>query len=124
MLIRDKAIELVKPEQRKGVADAANTARNFFKHADKDPDAVLEFDPGQTDWFLLDACFKYIELTGKRPPLYNVFHVWFHMQYTSVALSPGGDDIMAPLKLAYAGKSRREFFAIAEADVLRRGGTP
>ena len=36
---------------------------NFFKHADRDPDGVIEFRPSLTKFFLFDAVEMYRQLT-------------------------------------------------------------
>lgn len=54
-----------------------NEAENFFKHADRDPEASLDFNPQQSEFFIADACFQYEKLTGERPPLFVVYRIWF-----------------------------------------------
>lgn len=67
----------VKPEHRKQLHKLVREAENFFKHADRDPDAVLEFQPESTMFMILDAVEKYHELSGENPPITSIFTVWF-----------------------------------------------
>lgn len=39
---------------------------NFFKHADRDPDAILDFDPGMNEWYILYATAAR-QLCGEAP---------------------------------------------------------
>ena len=54
--------------------------QNFFKHADRDPDAELEFNPEFTEYMLLDAMVTYARITGEIPTLFNAFSTWFTLQ--------------------------------------------
>ena len=59
-----------------------NPARNFFKHADRDPDAVWsDFSDDQCDHILLIACFDLVELDGKSPIEVQVFLTWYAALY-------------------------------------------
>jgi hypothetical protein len=48
---------LIRPEKREEVRTPFNEAQNFFKHADADPNKVLEFRPAVNDFVLFD-CFQ------------------------------------------------------------------
>jgi hypothetical protein len=61
-----------------------NRAENFFKHADKDPEASCTLDPEWTEAILLDASRKYIQLTGEQPPYLLVFMIWFVLRHPHV----------------------------------------
>ena len=67
----------IKPEHRDELRKAFRKAQNFFKHAKKDPDAILKFNPESTEFFLFDAGEKYRELSGEFPAILNVFWLWF-----------------------------------------------
>lgn len=53
-----------------------NAPRNFFKHADKDPDGTLEFDGKENEPLLLDACLTLTELSNQRLSEANVYLGW------------------------------------------------
>src|SRR5688572_4863539 len=44
-MIKDWVRESFQPDYRKTVDKALNEAQNFFKHADRDANDVLEYDP-------------------------------------------------------------------------------
>lgn len=52
------------------------TPQNFLKHADKDPDSVLQLSPGAAELLLLDCVTTYSGLTGEEPPIFLAFAVW------------------------------------------------
>ena len=76
-LQKDLILELAKPEFRAELIQKMNAAENFFKHADKDPDALLEFNPVQTDIMIQDALESYFHLTGEQTPLMTTYKAWF-----------------------------------------------
>jgi hypothetical protein len=51
--------------------------QNFFKHADRDPDAEIEFFPEMTEPFIADACKTYMEMTSEVVPIFQCFMWWF-----------------------------------------------
>ena len=70
-----------KPEYRAELLQSLNEAENFFKHADKDHDQLLDFNPRQTELLLLDACEKYHVMTGERSPLFLVYRMWAYLTW-------------------------------------------
>ena len=73
--------ECVKEEKKKEFRDLLFKARNFFKHADRDPDAILDFDPWQSELFLYDSMRIYYHLTGKQTVEMRFYNLWFMMRY-------------------------------------------
>ena len=49
---------------------------NFFKHAEKDPDRLLDFNPDATELLVLDAVFTYESLTHEVAPVLSTFKAW------------------------------------------------
>ncbi len=70
---------IIKPEYLKEVRSKLVEAQNFFKHADKDPDELFDFNPAVTELLILDACLLYEELVSHKDPLLTVYRVWFNM---------------------------------------------
>ncbi len=55
----------------------ANYGRNFFKHADADPDAVLDaFSDDRNEHVILAATFDYDTLASTKPMEVQVFPLW------------------------------------------------
>ncbi|MNZ33339.1 hypothetical protein D3C78_506840 [compost metagenome] len=63
--------------KRKEWTKILNAPRNFFKHADADPDGTLEFDESANETLLLDACLILSELSDCALPEANVYLGWF-----------------------------------------------
>lgn len=68
-------------DQRQDWYRLLNSPANFFKHADRDPDAELTFDSKMTEAFLLDATFLYQGLTGDLFHEGKVYRAWFFLKY-------------------------------------------
>ncbi|MFZ5452825.1 MAG: hypothetical protein ACOZF2_13295 [Thermodesulfobacteriota bacterium] len=49
----------------------------IFKHADRDHEETLNFNPNLSDFFALEACGTYHKLTGEFPPLFKLFQIWY-----------------------------------------------
>jgi len=73
------AIQEDRPElSRKEIYRLASEHASFFKHADRDPDAILQhFDPTEADAVLWVACHDLGSLTGRKPVEADVFELWF-----------------------------------------------
>ena len=64
-----------------------NPSRNFFKHADRDPNAILnDFRDDECDHVLLMPCYDIVELEKKSPIEAQVFLVWYAALYPSKIL--------------------------------------
>ncbi len=76
----------VRDEYRKEVELKFNKARNFFKHADVDPEGVVEFNSESSELELWDACRMYQTLTGELPPILGVYMAWFHIHHENLLI--------------------------------------
>lgn len=54
-----------------------NKSRNFFKHADADPNGELEFDEAENEMLLLDACLILHDVSNTALSEANVYIGWF-----------------------------------------------
>lgn len=75
--IKGYVARMIKPEYLKEFNDKINEAANFFKHADKDADKLLEFSSEQTEIPLLDICSMYQNLTNEATPLMAIYRIWY-----------------------------------------------
>jgi hypothetical protein len=55
MFVKDMIFDYVKPEYQEVIRQSVNKAENFFKHADRDHEASLDFNPDQSETYILDA---------------------------------------------------------------------
>lgn len=57
-----------------------NKAKVFTKHADRDPEGILEFRPEANAFTLWEASVKYQQLTGERVATFEAMRCWFLMK--------------------------------------------
>jgi hypothetical protein len=76
-----KDMSFFRPEKHKEIRDIFNKPQNFFKHADEDPDELLEFNPQVTEIFMLDALLTYEGLTGHLVALFGTFKSWMLLHH-------------------------------------------
>jgi hypothetical protein len=80
-----KDSDFIKPESKKEYIDFLNRPQNFFKHADRDPNGVLDFRPQGTDIWLLDCVMMQRALsTGPVLREFYLFEVWFNVEYPNL----------------------------------------
>jgi hypothetical protein len=115
---------IVPPEYKQDFQQRVHGARNFFKHADKDPDASLEFNPTETEPYLLDGALAYVRLAGERPPLIRTYTMWAALTWAKGGLTYA--DISAEAFESQAQRvsqmSRRAFFDGCIAGAYRASG--
>lgn len=79
--------------RRKDLVKALNAPRNFFKHADKDPQGILEFDESVNVDTLLDAVLLYWTVSGEYLSSANVFMGWFTTKHPEMRDAISGNQI-------------------------------
>jgi hypothetical protein len=68
--------EIVIPGKEAELARLFVKAENFFKHADKDPEATIDFSPEINEILLWEASVKYRELTSEITSPMGAIIVW------------------------------------------------
>jgi hypothetical protein len=74
----------VKPEHVSEVIKLFAEAENFLKHADRDPDNILEFPLAVPELFLWECVAKYPELTDETPLLMHAYRIWFLIHHSDI----------------------------------------
>lgn len=97
----------IRPEKRKEWLGHLNEAANFFKHADRDPDDVLQFYPAVTPFFILDSIQIYALLTKDFPHDQRAFIAWFNAAYSDLLLE--GPIKQAVVELLTSGLNPDDF---------------
>jgi hypothetical protein len=85
-LIKDS--DWIRPERKKEYLAIINRSQNFLKHADTDPDTVIEFDPEELPLWLVDSNRMYSMLTNRLLGEGMVFLAWFMVAYPQY-IKPG-----------------------------------
>ena len=101
--------ELVKPEFRDTLYQALHKAENFFKHADRDQDVLLSFNPAQSEFILLEGVEAYVELTKELPALILAFRTWWMIHHRSMLAKPMQDLLATLGPLEYTSYERPRF---------------
>ena len=111
-MIKDWIVDMVGPELSGEFRRFINMAQNFFKHADKDTHAVLDFSPAATDVLMLDACWAYRRVAGELLPILATFEIWAGMTFASAyVIYPETEDLDPAFLRRMASLPRAEFFA-------------
>lgn len=58
-----------------------NAFKNFFKHADKDYDKTINFDPVMNHYHIIDSIILLNRLDHKHTPETLAFLIWFDLKY-------------------------------------------
>jgi len=71
-----------------------NCSYNFFRHADKDSDEAIDFDPATSHFFILDATHLYQALNDKLFYEGAIFRLWFNKTYPEYAIEAAEDALL------------------------------
>ena len=108
-------------EKKKNWLNCSNEAENFFKHADRDPEGVIDFSPEINELLLWEASLKYSELTSEETSPMAAIQLWFqvkHPEYFKLEASKQNKFKQSALWAKSAGK--KQFYkAILEASLLQ-----
>ncbi len=77
VFIKNEILKYVKENMKKRMLNKINEAENFFKHADRDINVVLDFRPKQTEYLMWEATQIYYDITKKKPDKFNIYNYWF-----------------------------------------------
>ena len=81
-IVRDN--DIFQPERKSEYLAAIFRSRNFFKHADRDPRSIHEFNTFLNDFSLIDAINMYKMLKKHWTPETRMFYVWFILAYPNL----------------------------------------
>lgn len=122
LLIKEGFKEYVYPDKIKYIIHKMNEAENFFKHADNDPNSILEFAPEQTEFLMWEACLKYRELSSERTPIFELFISWFYIQRPNLfQLSEESSALLMSVSEDYKKYNRQKFFTDILQLLMRQG---
>lgn len=107
--------QYLEPEDAKAVLDGIRDSQNFLKHADRDPNRILEFNPADTEYLLRESAFIYVEHVDPTPKLtanIKAYENWFVVRHPEIATKhPDLRPMVGMAKRAGIDKlSRREFY--------------
>jgi len=80
--------DVIREERRAEFKQILNRPRNFFKHADSDPEETLEFRAAEVPYLLFECAHLYLKCTGRTLREGWAFLLWFGMNNPDV-IGPG-----------------------------------
>jgi hypothetical protein len=83
-LVRSGA--MVREDCRKEVLRTMAAPENFFKHADRDPDKTIEFNPETTQYVIFASLAEFQVLTGEVSKAGQLFQAWFLITHEGMLL--------------------------------------
>jgi hypothetical protein len=83
--------------------------QNFFKHADRNPTATVDFAPGLTEFILFDAVAKFRDLAGEPPLMLAAYELWFVVRFAEYWAHTPQHAIAQRAQSLFGLLSRREF---------------
>ena len=93
-----RGAQQIRPESRKNFQKIINRYENFFKHADRDADSLLDFNPVATELYLLDAVLTYENLTQEYAPILSTLKMWMFIQNPNFMNKVDRDKLLPLLK--------------------------
>ncbi len=82
---------------------------NFFKHARKDPDEMVEYSRALTDVYLFDACRLFCHLNGVKTPLIMAFEFRIQLSYPEIFPKDFRQMLAHPDFVEFGRLSKKEF---------------
>ena len=110
----------VKPDYRWEFEKAIRGSQNFFKHADKDAEAVLDFNPHETELLLFIDNETFRQLSAGLTDPMNVFVTYAAATWGKAAFEAVPGDVLAGVAEVAAEMAKHEFFSLC-MDMIDRG---
>lgn len=107
-VMKEEITKMVRPEKQKEWLMLINKAENFFKHADKDPNSILDFAHLSTQHLLWDACMMYAKITWEITEYMKIFVSWFFIQNQDLLIQD--DHKEKAKKVEGYWKTKQDFF--------------
>lgn len=110
---------------RKDWINALNAPRNFFKHADKDPQGTLEFDESENILMLIDAVLLYLTVAEEHLSSASVFIGWFTTKNPEMRSAFSGNQIGDfAVRNNISPEDKAAFLELIDAKILIEPVTP
>lgn len=112
--------KLIKPDKWDYFQRKLRESYTFMKHADKDSDKLLRFNPESSEFEILDAINVYQSLTKEITGLMMSFRGWFYLKYPGVLVKTEQIDAFTSLKKQIDISDRNLFIKLAQELETRR----
>lgn len=84
--IQDKMLKLIKNQYKGTVEKAYSEAYNFMKHADRDHNETIDFNPDLNEFILFFAVEIYTQVMQELTGIMTALRLWFYINHEDVVL--------------------------------------
>ena len=106
----------LRPELKAAWTSLLNEPRNFFKHADKDPEGFIDFDGVLNELLLLDTVALSATVMSELPTEALVYAAWYEIAYPAFAGAFGENQVLAACRVrGIAPQDRAAFRKLCNA---------
>jgi hypothetical protein len=98
--------------ERRGTLSRLNGPENFFKHANRDPDARFDFNTELTELLLTDAMAYFRDKPELRPRHYDIFRLWVGEIKENADLDPQLRELVDRFGMSLRSKGKPEFWRL------------
>jgi hypothetical protein len=102
---------MIKDEYKKHFMKMIREPQNFFKHANKDPENTIDFNPDVSHFFIFDAISKYQEITEEIVPFFVIFRGWFGAQHIDIFYFSNEKKVFISNTISKYGNDRSAYFS-------------
>ncbi len=123
-LFKGMVLDYILPEHQKKWFEALNEAQNYFKHADRDHQKVIQFEPRTTELTLFDSVDTYARISGEHTSLMKIFMGWFvirHKEFFKKDAPVTFKDAMSGIADGYGEADRLRYFNDFLPVIMRAG---
>jgi hypothetical protein len=114
--MRSEILDALASEFTEEVENFFKASFNFMKHGTKDYNAVLRFNPNESEWVIYHACVDYLATFGIAPPEALFFLVYMTEQWPWLIRQETADPVRA---LREQARGKAEGGKVARQDVAR-----
>ena len=102
--------EFLNPEKIKIFKTAIKKPENFFKHADRDHNDIITFNPEASEHVMFECVILYHKMTGELPKVFHFFKVWYMNQHSDIFQYMPKEIKESFSSLNYTAEERTEFY--------------
>lgn len=106
---------IFKEEYRKEANDWLRKESNFFKHADRDPEGIIEFSPMKTELFIMSSLLGLEGFGLKHDSTCSAYIMWFCIHHFEYLTDVGKQQFTPEQRQMLAAVSPRRFFELHKA---------
>lgn len=111
--LKTSFLDTLNEAARKKVINWLNEPENYFKHADRDLNKKLLFNPELTEIMLMDACAYFKDSDKERPKNYNVFKGWVGKIKEAVPKDSIQYEFLEILRIAFKAGGKKKFWEMS-----------